>query len=250
MQKFLTNKSKIFFLAFAIIAGALLISAIFYATQYANIHVYFTATNDGNVISMGALNEIGLEQTYLYNFFEKTTDKTFSNDFTLYQDTVYKFQRTLSSTNDFIVTAGLVSLICAAGLFVLSNHSRKIYYKSNLIGGILLPLVVVVMNIILIVKHTNLISMFNEGDNYELFNRVSLLQTTGQTQITASQMYDNICWLQERYTCDNTTFIIYIVISIFVIVYALFMIFLSVYRYKESTERRNQVLERAVSNND
>lgn len=248
MQKFLTSKAKILYIVFFVLTFALLVSAVVYATQYANIHVLFTAIDGDRYVTSDSQNEFKEIQTYVFDFFKNTTDPTFEKDFGVYVPTVIKFQETLAAVNDFIVAAGVVSIICVAGLFILSNHNRKVYYKSNLVGGIVLPLVVIIMNVILIVKNLSLMSFFNE--NYELFNRVSVLQTRGQTKIDASQSVDNIQFLKDLYSCDSTTFIIYTIFCCVIIAYALFMMFYSVYRYKECAERRNQIMERAVNNND
>lgn len=258
MQKFLTSKAKFLYLIFFVLAFAVLISSAVYATQYADVHIYYTPTEVNGEVSKdydyGSRNEFQWNQIGMYDFFVKTEDPAFPctsyDEFDeLYAPKILKFQNTLSEVNDFIVVAGLISLICVAGLFIISNHNRKIYYKSNVIGGIILPLGVIIVNVIFLVKNFGLMSYFNEGNNAELFNRVSVLQNV-VTKDAAGQMHGNVGWLVERYSCDNTTFVIYTVLSVVVILYALFMAVYSVYRYKASTERRNEIMERAVENND
>lgn len=258
MQKFLTSKAKLFYIIFFVLTFATLISSAIYATQYADVHIYYQPVEvDGEVdkdYSYGAKNEFQWDQIGMYDFFVKTDDGEFPcashDEFDeLYAPKILKFQNTLSEVNDFIVVVGVISILCVAGLFILSNHNRKVYYKSNLIGGILLPLCVIVFNVIFLVKNMNLMLYFNEGNNNELFNRVSVLQSVF-TKDAAGQMYNNIGWLTERYSCDNTTFIAYTIFSVIVILYALFMAVYSIYRYKICTEKRNEILERAVENND
>lgn len=255
MSKFLTNKAKYIYFALGIMMFIVLIGALLYMTQYAHIHVYFTRSAK-NVISFAADTEDALNNSnqVLYDFFARTTDTTFGAGVNFGNSigdnlatTVYNFQVAMSSFNNLILTFSIVGLICFAGLIVLSNHNRKIYYTSNLVGGIVLPAITGVFSIVMIVKNLILMNTFN--DNYELFNRVSVLQNP-DTKTAAGKQIDNIQYLKDLYSCDSTTFIIFTVLFSIVCLYSLFLVGYAVYRYKASADEREKIIEKAVLNND
>ncbi len=248
MFKFLTNKAKLLYFVFGILMFVVLLGSLVYMTQYAHVHVYFTRSASG-VISFAADTEDALHYSnqILYDFFNETTDTTFAKDFNTYAQTVYDFQMDMSAFNNLILTFSIIGLICFAGLLVLSNHSRKVYYKSNLIGGIAFPAVTAVFSVVMIIKNTMLMGVFSE--NYELFNRVSVLQNP-ELKSSASKETNNIAYLKDLYSCDTTTYIIFDILFAIVLIYSLFLIAYSIYRYKECAEKRSKIIEKAVMSND
>lgn len=253
MSKFLTNKAKLLYFALGIMMFIVLLGALVYMTQYAHIHIYFNRSATG-AISFASDTQDSLQNTnqMLYEFFQKTSDTTFIKDFGSsigdnYATTVYNFQTAMSSFNDLIVTFAIFGILCFAGLLVLSNHSRKVYYKSNLYGGIVLPAITAIFSIVMIIKNLSLMGTFNK--NYELFNRVAILQNP-DLKTEASRHANDIQYLKDLYSADSTTFIIFTIIFGIVCLYSLFLIGYAVYRYKASADERKQIIEKAVLNND
>lgn len=247
MSKFLTKNSKLVYMIFGVLMGLVIISALCYMTQYTHIHVFYVV--DGNSITFLGDTEgpSGKSNQNLVDFFANTADTTFNKDFlTEYGQTVIDYQLSMSSFNNLIVAFGIVGLVCFALLLILGNHNRRIYYKSNLYGGIALPLIPAVFSIIMIVKNTLLMGTFNK--NKELFNRVSVLQDPNY--IDSDNFYCEVDYLKERYTCNDITYIIYNVIFGIVLIYSLFLIVTAVMKYKNTAADRARVLEKAVKNND
>lgn len=248
MSKFLTKNSKWFYFAFGIIMGIVILSALFYMTQYANIHVYYRISTNGDLVISKATphDQSGATNRALFNFFERTQDNVFEKDFNLYKMIVYNFQVAMSSFNDLILIYGIIGVICFAVLLILGNHNRRIYYVSNLVGGIVCPSIISIFSIVMIVKNTILMGTFNE--NKELFNRVSVLQDT-----TYNEGYNtsfSIEYLQQKYSCNDLTYIVYDLIFGIVLLYSVFMIFYAIKKYKSTAADRAKVLEKAVQNND
>ncbi len=245
MKKFFSNHSKIFFIIFLVLGFALLISCVAYATEYTHVHVFYQISNGKVLFSQDYGNDVlGLTNLNVYQGFEKAKD-VYPNGFT--DDlarTVYDFQKNLASVNDFIVISGIVTLIAVAALFIFSNHSRKVYYKSNLIVGIVSPAIVIIFNIVLLIRNALLMGRFNA--NYDLLNWVSVLQNL--TTTTYASQHPEV--IPDLYSCTSTTFIIYTVIFIIMIVYSALIIAYTVFKYNETKERRTQIIERAVANND
>ncbi len=250
-MNFLTKHSKAFYMAYGILIGAAIILGVFYTSQYADIRVLYAYTATGELsILASTQDKINNSNQFLFQYFQNGASNGlqaatgFSTDFSQYAMTVYNFQVLISSVNDLIIVFGVISLVAFAFLLVLSNHNRRIYYKSNLIGGIILPLVVVVLFIILIIRNFQVMSAFEE--NSTLFNVVSLLQ--GKTQSTLSQY--NYSKLSELFSCNSTSFILYTVLFVVVIVYSCFMSLYALLKYKATAEERAEIEKKAVANND
>lgn len=245
MKKFLSNHNKIFFMIFLVLGFVLLFSCIAYATEYTHAHVFYQISNGKVIFAKDYGNDAaGLTNLNVYQGFEKAGN-VYPNGFT--DDLariVYDFQKNLSSVNNFIVVTGVITLVAIAILFIFSNHSRKVYYKSNLVVGIACPAVVIIFNLVLLVRNFLLMGNFNK--NYDLLNWVSVLQNPTTTTY-ASQHPETI---PGQYTCSSITFVIFGIFFIIMIAYAGFMIAYSIFKYKETEERRNQIIERAANNND
>ncbi|MCR5112904.1 MAG: hypothetical protein K6A63_03080 [Acholeplasmatales bacterium] len=256
-MNFLTKHSKAFYYAYGILIAVVIIAGLFYASQYADIRVLFSVSGDSVSITKDTTDTLNRTNKYVYEYFENIANgdpygfavSGFSSTFGSYAEgtyaaAVYDFQVKLSNVNSLIINLGLCALVCFALLLVLSNHSRRIYYKSNLIGGILLPVFVIVLMIVLMAQNLSVMGMFN--DNKELFNIVSLLQ--GPTQIAASQT--SYAGLQAQYSCTTFTFILFTILFIIVIAYSVFMAVYAYLKYKATAEERAEIEKKAVANND
>ncbi len=249
-MNFLTKHSKAFYMTYGILIGAFIILGVFYLTQYANVRVLYTTPNGGVEILSTTVDSANRSNQYVFSYFAERASNELqaatglNQDFDAYAMTVYNFQVMLSNLNDLIITFGVISLICFALLLVLSNHNRRIYYKSNLIGGIILPLVVVALNIVLLVKNLNAMGIFAEND--KLFNIVALMQS--DNNITLSQL--KYSTLEPQFTCNTLSFVLYTVLFIILIVYSLFMSVYAYLKYRATAEERAEIEKKAVVNND
>lgn len=258
-MNFLTKHSKAFYYAYGILIAVVIIAGLFYASQYADIRVLFSKAGEMVTIESDTTDNLNRTNKYVYEYFENIANgdpygfavSGFSSSFGGYSTTtetyatlVYNFQVQLSVVNSLIINLGLGSLVCFALLLVLSNHNRRIYYKSNLIGGILLPVLVVVFMVILLIQNFSVMGVFNK--NSELFNVVSLLQ--GSSQIAASQT--QYAALKQQFSCTSLTFVLFTVLFIIVIAYSVFMAVYAYLKYKVTAEERAEIEKKAVANND
>ena len=168
----------------------------------------------------------------------------FTTNYDNYKMIVYNFQTSLSTLNNMIVLFSVISLIAFALLLVLSNHNRNIYYKSNLIGGIILPLVVVVLFVVLLVYNFSVMKQFD--DNATLFNIVAKLMGSNRIDYSDFKYSD----LSNLFNINNLTFILFTILFIIVIAYSLFMAVYAYLKYKATSEMRAEVEKKAVANND
>lgn len=253
-MKFLTNHSKIIYYIFGIIIAVTLLLGLFYATAYADVHVYYNPGENGAVIfganAGGPIS--GSNNSALYSFFSSTKQTSnaefvglYGTSFEPHAQKVFDFQVLLSKTNTNYIIFELVSVICFALLLVLANHSRRVYYKSNLIGGILLPLVVIVLNIVLLVSNLNVMNTFNQ--NEELFNMTSVLQNSSTSVYASQQDYS---YIKTQFNVTSLSFTLYTVLFVLVIVVSVFMAVYAILKYKATAKDREEILKKAVQKND
>ncbi len=292
MANFFKKNAKMLLIGYAIALFATLIAGLFYMTNLANVHVYYSVDEKTGEISFNADDQItstGMNNTDLFYYFGirnldvpdnigfkvdsngyilKTTKKgidylenadgeevDFADNPNLYfaksgyAKIVYDFQIAMSNYNTQIIIYCVICLICFAAMMIFSNHSRKIYYKSNLIIGVAMPLVVTIYTFIMMIVNFGLLGTFNQ--NFDLFRVVSVMQSSKIDSADKNSMaksYQSI--LNNSQNFGSSCYFIQTIFYVLVIVYSLFLIIYTIYRYKECAKRRNEIIERAVQNND
>lgn len=165
-------------------------------------------------------------------------------------DKVATFRKSLDNYNNLILAYGIVSLIIFAAFIVLSNHNRKIYYKSNLIGGIVLPIINIVFALILIIQGISLISNISDPTNNAFYNVISALQNPKvgvHSQFAASQATnnENAQFIVNNFNINSTSVVLYMVFFGVTMLYNIFLIVFAYLKYKDTAKARNEVLEKA-----
>lgn len=242
-MNFLIKKSKLIHILFGVICFTILISALIYMTQYANIRVFYTIS-DGQVY----IGNVDFNN-FIYNFASNNQEVFHGGQITSALSTVYTFSRDMSAFNDMIVVFAVLSLVLFAVMMITGNHNRKVYYVSNLATGIAAPFIVSIFSIIMIVQNCLLMGRFNA--EYSLFNYISLL-TDESTRVFVSQQVgeEALANVQTMFTCDTTSFVLYNVYFSLVLLVSLAMIGYSVFRFLESKEKRKEIIAKAVSSNN
>jgi len=191
-----------------------------------------------------------------YVHLDKVETKTSWRTITTYKlkyeilDDLYNFRTQLDSYNDMILIFGLVSAIMFALLLVISNHNRRIYYKSNLIGGILLPGVNVIFAIVLIINAISLMGKISDPFNNALYNMVNVYGNKSNTLLSQKVGSDevgvrNFTKAISQFNVNNTTLVIYTALFAVVAAYNVFLIVYAIMKYKATAKERNEVLENA-----
>lgn len=244
MFKFLTNHSKVFYIVFGALIGAVIVAGCFYMTNYANLHLFYSLNANGaKVASSGDAHPMGYSNYFLFQFFADGKATGYNSDFgATYANTVLDFQNGMNSFNTLIISLEFVSLICFALLLVLANHSRRIFYTSNLVGGIVLPLTIIILNVVLMINNLGLMGKFTE--NQELFNLVSVLQ---DPKINADVYQHDFAYAKGFFSCNSITFILFTVLFVIVIVYSALILLQTILKYKATAEERKNIIEKAVT---
>ena len=255
------KKTKWLNLAYGIIFGVVIIFALCFMTQYKYVYVGYIMGGPGQtVVTFGeSYSPNNGNQQVLYDFFswigEKKVDGSYyidpvisgdlANDFSLYAQTVYDIRVALNSFNSLIIVSGIIGLVTFAFMLIFANHSRRIYYKSNLYSGIALPLINIIFSIVMIVQAIGLIGKISE--NYRLLNIVSICQDPANQLLcrVTSDYHDTNVFL-SKYNVNSLTLIFTIIIFVAVIAYSAFLIIHTVRKYKATADERNKIIERAL----
>lgn len=183
-----------------------------------------------------------------------TNGWTTTTRYELYQTQFKKVddvRKSLDSYNTLILITGIVSLITFALLIILSNHNRNIYYKENLIGGIVLPLINIIFFLILIINGFSLVSNISNSSNNALYNIVSAIQNPviGYNNVSLAMSeetnLEQIQTIINNFKINPTTLLIYISIFAIAIAYNVFLIIFAFAKYNATAKERKEVLDRA-----
>lgn len=272
MTDFMKKKAKLIFIIYAIIIALMILGALFYMTYVTNVHIAYQITDGEAEFTSDALfQSTGATNSALFSYFRQNTDQAspfysatlaqnyetvgegshnilnYGVDGVSFARTVYNFQVSMSSFNTMLLWFGIISLVAFAIMMIFSNHSRKVYYKSNLYVGVLMPFVVIVLSIVALIRNFALLGDFNK--NYDLYRVVSYLQDTEISAFEKSKLKADYSIVSNGVNqFGSLGYTLVTVILAIVIVASIFMIVYSVYRYKECAKHRNDILERAANN--
>lgn len=235
-MEFLIKRSKLIHILYGVLCFILLISAVAFMTQYSNIRVLTTLSSNGVV---------DLQTSDINKFFIDFYTANGLGDAKPDMWKIYNFQQSLNDFNNIILYFGVAALVLFAVLMIAGNQSRKVYYLSNLVTGVAVPSVIAVLSIVLISLNSGFYGKFNEG--YDIYNRASLLIEEKDGSVNSQLSIEE---LTKLYNCDTTTFTIYNLLFILILIASLAMVGYAIYRYISSTEKRNQIIARAVSENE
>lgn len=297
MKQLFDKHAKLLYLILGVLAFAVLISGLFFMTQYRFVRINYVLDNNNlpEFTNTASLN--GANQQALYSFLNRFAAGTYKTDLSklvgkdgvdqvLVQNVleflnslevvktnmskeaalkisgidwalnydsllnIKDFKASLDSYNNTIIVFSIVSLICFAGLLTIGNGTRNIYYKSNLIGGLLLSLVIVVFAVVMIINSFSLMSKIKE--NYELYNIVSVLQNaenslySHKVKSTETIKYAQyLTAIKDNFSVNSTTLVAYDVIFGVVAGYAVFLMIGTVVKYNGCAERRKQIIKNA-----
>lgn len=257
-MKLLKSNSKLFLFPFGLFIALSLLLMLFFMTQYANIHVLYTFNAETGEVEINPSSSWKVGEEYnnesLAKYFNSTTKPTTPFDGQTFDDvkyTIYNFQMGMNSLNDFIVIVFVVSLCMFALMLVFANHSRNIYYNSNLAVGIGAPLVVAIMSLIAIIKTAAMLGDFNT--NLPIYQATAVMQ-----------LHDGVFSESDKFVLrgkngmpfedmvakyapnvNSATLILTIIYFVLLIVFTAVVIAHTVMKYLATKERRNEVIARA-----
>lgn len=255
--------NKIVFFAFGLIFAFFVIFSLYFMTRYAYIIVYYTVDSNKNRVYSEDAGIMSYSNSFLFTrlwngVFTKTGDvytakegwgisKTFV-DRDQFVKFIVDYRDQLNSFNTALLWYGIVGLILFAVMLIVGNHSRNVYYITNIIFGIICPLAMTIFGIILLVKDLNLLSQFNE--NSEFWRAVSIAQNKGNdsaSQLTYRKYIQtgDVNSYMAGDTTNSTTLVTTMIFIIISIGYSVFTLIHSVRKYLATKAHRKEILERA-----
>lgn len=255
MVKYNKN-AKLIHIGLLVMAFACLILTISYMTQYVNICVYETVNGFGadgpnmpfnvcwkNFIEANRELPIAFREYVGYkgNLVTQEKGKLFLETCTIFSD----FYHSLNFVNQLLLYLSITTAVMGAILFIASNHSRRIYYKSNYIVGIICPAVVIAFALVVVVLNT--LNIFKLSDNLILFKAKDMVVEVSNLHFESADRLNDII---NNSNINSFTLILTDVILAALIGYAAFLIRYTIKRYNECAIEREEIIAKAVSDND
>jgi len=255
--------NKIVFFAFGLIFAFFVIFSLYFMTRYAYIIVYYTVNSEGQKVYSEDAGVMSYTNSFLFNRFWngvfKNTGEVYSakegwniSKTFVDRDEFYKFivdyREQLNSFNTGLLWYGVIGLIVFAAMLIVGNHNRNVYYITNIIFGVICPLIMIIFGIVLLVKDLNLLSQFNE--NKEFWQAVSIAQNKGndssvQLQYRKFIQTQDIDSYYKGDTTNSTTLVMTMIFLIISIGYSIFTMVHSIRKYFATKARRQEIIERA-----
>lgn len=244
------KNAKLFYCIFGIISFISIICAIAYMTQYQNLFLFEGVNGIQATINADNLNNNTSWSSFISNNVGAMETLGFANSgtnmlsiFAETSNTIYGVYQELQVVNHLLLWLGVVGLVVFAFALVMSNGSRRIYYKSNLIVGIITPAVAIVFALVVFIVNTSVFNSINS--NLPLLQAMDYAVENGVTSYTAS-----IEAIQSASSINIATLVI---IDIFLAIFIGYSVFLMVYairRYQGCKTERDEIMKKAVQLNE
>ncbi len=236
MEKIFKNGGKILTYTFGIMAFIFIIWAMLYMDEYRNL--YTVHSNKDGIISIA-------DDTNTWAVFKAVLDTTYTglgkkwivNPLILEID---EFYFNIQAVNNQILSLGVLNAVLFAVMLIGANHSRKKYYLSNLIIGIVTPIISIIYSLILFSKNSALIPAFN--DNKINLNIYSLAHEIG-AKVTNEKMggslekYTSESPINELFNVTTRSFTITNVLCILMVIVSIAYILFTILKYSRNISK-------------
>lgn len=230
MTQFLKNHAKLFYLIFGIFSFFFIVAACFYITAYND-----TAVNYNVEVLNGTTPYMATGNEYLVSFCAEVRKPAVgapdAYKFSEMYQALFQFNRSLQKANNLYLALGVVSLVMLACMLICSNHSRKKFYISNLVSGVVCPSVSIILGIVALVF--NFIPLGSlSGDSYTQINWGALANNTNWKEVVELYKVGDT----SQFSINSSSIIIYGVFIILFIIVAGLLLAYNVFRYKMTQE--------------
>ena len=251
MTKYNKN-AKIIYMTLGVLILATLVTTILYMTQYKNLFLFYSpifgfAENTNNINNnsdwnnfISSSNNIVAEIRGMLGYASSSDIKVIFRETA---QTIYNTYIALNSVNQLLLYFTVTSAIMLAALFIASNHSRRIYYRSNYVVGIVCPAVIATFALVVAVLNSLLIPVIS-GNNL-LLNVMDYVCSTPN----ASYVSD-INVILNHSSVNVSTLIAVDILLAGIIGYCAFLIVYAIKRYNICAAEREEIIAKAVSKNE
>lgn len=218
MTQFLKKNAKLIYLIFGVFSFLFIILSCIYMTPYNKIAIDYNADFE----TTGEVKKL----LGIFNFTAGT-----KTDYGYLYTLMYDTNKTLQFGNNMVLYLGVVSLAMLGIMLICANASRKKYYISNLISGIVCPAVSIIVGIVAIVASASALGSLNS--DLEMINWGAL---------SNADMYkDAVQWYKagdtSHFIISTTPIIIYIVIMVLFVLTSAALIAYNVFRYLDTKKQ-------------
>ena len=249
MTKYNKN-AKLIYMLLGVLILATLATTIVYMTQYKNLFLFKSiigfSENTNNINNntdwrdfITSDNSVIVEIRNMLGYSGVATKDVFVQT----ANNIYTTYIALNTVNQLLLYFTIVSAVMFASLFIASNHSRRIYYASNYVIGIVAPAVVAVFALVVAVFNTLLIPVIS--NNHLLLNAMDYVCSNN----SASYIKD-INLILNHNVVNSTTLILVDVLLAAIIGYCAYLITYAIKRYNICAAERDEIIAKAVSNNE
>lgn len=251
MTKYNKN-AKLIYMTLGVLVFATLVATIVYMTQYKNLFLF-----KSDVFGF-AENTININNNTDWKYFITSdnpivgqlremigypVDMDVKDVFVGTAETIYNTYIKLNNVNQLLLYFTIVSAIMFAALFVVSNHSRRIYYLSNCVVGIVCPAIIAVFALVVAIINSLCIPYINE--NSLLFNMMDYV-----CEANGAQFIKDINLVLNHNSVNATTIILVDILLAGIIGYCAFLISYAIKRYNVCAAEREEIIAKAVSKNE
>jgi hypothetical protein len=262
MANLFKNKAKLILIFYIIVIVALFVFGLFFMTNYVDVHIAYSVdkyegTETILIERYSVFQSEKITNDNLFKYFNYASNFGDSNlhriAFSALPDSdevyaIYDFHNYLNGVNTYIVVSSIISVALCALFFVFSNNNRRIYYKSNVIIGVIVPLVITILTVVSIVLLISCTSKLNA--DIDLYRVTAATMNKNALNYVEDAYTDWNVILENSKSVNSITFIVGIIISVLVIAYSAFIAIFSIKKYKETGKERSEIISRAVTVND
>ncbi len=252
------NKAKLILILYIIAIVVMFAFGLYFMTSFTDVHIAYSVKNDSILIERySVFQSEKITNDNLFKYFNYATNFGDSGlkriAFSAMPESeeafmIYDFHEFLNGVNNYIVISSVISIALCAFFFIFSNNNRRIYYKSNAIVGVLIPLVITALFIVSIVLMISCMSKMNE--NIDLYRVAAATMNKSASTYVEDAYTDWNVILENSSGVNPITFIVGIILSILVIAYSAFVAIFTIRKYKLTGKEREEIISRAVTAND
>lgn len=242
--------AKLKYIIFGVLGFVCIILACAYMTQYCNLILIRSA--NGAIETGTKVGDISTNS--IWNSYVTGSGASNVLPFLSGLSNTAKFQQTaiiiynvfssLQTVNNLILYLGIITLVAFAVCMIFSNGSRRIFYKSNLIVGLVCPAIVIIFTVVVAILNT--LAIPDISNNLELF---ACMDVAVAESAMAAGNY-SLDTIMSKTRVSIATPIIADVIFLVLIAYCVYLMIYAVKRYKECASDRNQILAKAENANE
>lgn len=232
MANILKKSAKPITYTMVILAGIIMVIALVFMTnyRYLRIETSVDSTTGELILNQDDLlkwkfPKVDSGETHLvYDpLFDEYVEETLYVDDPVFQ-LVYDFNQDLQSVNEGLLGLSITLALCFAALCIVANGSRRKYYISNALVGVVTSLIASIYSIVLISKVGSIFGTYNGStDGLSNKEKIDTFYSIMEHKVTTQEALDSVDCGLSMFTL-NITQVFLVLIIIYAIINAVYVI--------------------------